>query len=55
MTISAFLTKLLKLFQTQVVGSGFTVSILYETTGANTDAVFTIDAATLQYSTNARR
>jgi hypothetical protein len=42
-------------YEVQTIGSGFTVSILYETTGANTDAVFTIDAATLQYSTNARR
>ena len=42
-------------YEVQTIGSGFTVSILYETTGDNTDAVFTIDAATLQYSTNARR
>src|SRR5210317_365763 len=42
-------------YEVQTIGSGFTVSILYETTGTNTDAVFTIDAATLQYSTNARR
>ena len=42
-------------YEVQTIGSGFTVSILYETTGNNTDAVFTIDAATLQYSTNARR
>jgi hypothetical protein len=39
----------------QTIGSGFTVSILYETIGDTIDAVFTIDAATLQYSTNARR
>ena len=42
-------------YDVQTIGSGFTVSILYETTGANTDAVFTIDAATLQFTTNARR
>jgi len=42
-------------YEVQTIGSGFTVSILYETTGTNTDAVFTIDAATLQYITNARR
>jgi hypothetical protein len=42
-------------YEVQTIGSGFTVSILYETTGTNTDAVFTIDAATLQYTTNARR
>jgi len=43
------------IYDVQTIGSGFTVSILYETTGTNTDAVFTIDAATLQYITNARR
>jgi len=43
------------IYEVQTIGSGFTVSILFETTGANTDAVFTIDAATLQFTTNARR
>ena len=43
------------IYELQTIGSGFTVSILYETIGDTIDAVFTIDAATLQYSTNARR
>lgn len=43
------------IYDVQTIGSCFTVSILYETTGASTDAVFTIDAATLQYTTNSRR
>lgn len=43
------------IYELQTIGSGFTVSILYETIGEDTDAVFTIDAATLQYTTNARR
>jgi len=52
---SLFRVKQKSTYEVQTIGSGFTVSILYETTGTNTDAVFTIDAATLQYSTNARR
>jgi len=52
---SLFGSKQKATYEVQTIGSGFTVSILYETTGTNTDAVFTIDAATLQYSTNARR
>ena len=43
------------IFNVQTQGSGFVVSILYETLGNSTDAVFTIDSATLQYITNARR
>jgi hypothetical protein len=52
---SLFGVKQKAIYDVQTIGSGFTVSILYETTGTNTDAVFTIDAATLQYTTNARR
>jgi len=52
---SLFGTKQKAIFDVQTVGSGFTVSILYETTGLNTDAVFTIDAATLEYGTYGRR
>ena len=43
------------IYDVQTIGSGFTVSLLYETTGTNTDAVFTIDAATLEYTTSGRR
>ena len=52
---SLFGVKQKAIYDVQTIGSGFTVSILYETTGTNTDAVFTIDAATLQFMTNARR
>ncbi len=52
---SSFGSKQKAIYDVQTIGSGFTVSILYETTGTNTDAVFTIDAATLQFTTNARR
>lgn len=52
---SLFGTKQKAIFDVQTIGSGFTVSILYETTGTNTDAVFTIDAATLEFGTNGRR
>jgi len=43
------------IYELQTIGSGFTVSIVYETIGDTIDAVFAIDAATLQYTTNARR
>ena len=52
---SLFGVKQKAIYDVQTIGSGFTVSILYETTGTNTDAVFTVDAATLQFMTNARR
>jgi hypothetical protein len=42
-------------YEVQTVGSGFTVSVIYETDETNVDTTFTIDAATLQYITNARR
>ena len=43
------------IYEVQTIGSGFTVSMLYETTGTNTDAVFSVDAATLEYAVNDRR
>jgi len=43
------------IFEVPTIGSGFTVSILYETTGTSTDAVFTVDAATLEFATYGRR
>ena len=52
---SLFGNKQKAIFDVPTVGSGFTVSILYETTGASTDAVFTIDAATLEFGTYGRR
>lgn len=45
--------KVTKLFLTQTVGSGFNVSILFETNGIT--APFTIDAATLEFSSHDRR
>jgi len=52
---SSFGGKQQSVYEVQTVGSGFTVSIIYETEETNVDTTFTIDAATLQYITNARR
>lgn len=52
---SIFGNKQKSIYEVQTIGSGFTVSMLYETTGEDIDAVFSIDAATLEYSTNDRR
>jgi len=46
-------TKLKKLFQTQVIGSGFTVSLQF--VSDSTDPPFSLDAATLEFSTHDRR
>ena len=46
-------TKLKKLFQTQVIGSGFSVSLQFVSDG--TDPPFSLDAATLEYSNHDRR
>lgn len=46
-------TKLKKLFQTQVIGSGFSVSLQFVSEG--TDPPFSLDAATLEYSNHDRR
>ena len=46
-------TKLKKLFETQVIGSGFSVSLQF--TSESTDPPFSLDAATLEYSTHDRR
>jgi hypothetical protein len=45
--------KLKKLFQTQVIGSGFTVSLQF--ISDSQDPPFSLDAATLEYSTHDRR
>lgn len=45
--------KLVKLFQTQVVGSGFAVSFLFDSSTAA--PAFSLDALTVEYATNARR
>ena len=52
---SSFGGKQQSYYEVQTTGSGFTVSIIYETEETNVDTAFTIDAATLQYITNARR
>ena len=52
---SIFGNKQKAIYEVQTIGSGFTVSMLYETTGENTDAVFSVDAATLEYAINDRR
>jgi hypothetical protein len=46
-------TKLKKVFETQVIGSGFTVSLQFES--SSTDSPFSLDAATLEFSTFDRR
>lgn len=51
--ITRFGTKLLKLFQTQVVGSGFTVSFQFESNDSNPP--YSIDALTVEYGLNDRR
>jgi hypothetical protein len=46
-------SKLKKLFQTQVIGSSFSVSLQFVSSGV--DPPFSLDAATLEYSTHDRR
>lgn len=46
-------TKLKKLFETQLIGSGFFVSLQFTT--KSTNPPFSLDAATLEYSTHDRR
>jgi hypothetical protein len=46
-------TKLLTLFETQLIGSGFTASIQFESD--STDPPFSLDAITLEFGTNTRR
>ena len=46
-------TKLKKVFETQVIGSGFTVSLQFES--SSIDSPFSLDAATLEFSTFDRR
>ena len=51
--ITRFGTKLLKLFQTQVIGSGFTVSFQFESDDQNPP--YSIDALTTEYAINDRK
>lgn len=46
-------TRLKKLFETQLIGSGFFVSLQFTT--ESTNPPFSLDAATLEYSTHDRR
>ena len=50
---TSFGSKLLKLFETQVVGSGNTVS--FQFTSTSTDPPYSIDALTVEYATHDRR
>lgn len=50
---AVFSDKLVTLFETQLIGSGFVVSIQY--TSDSTDPPFSLDAITLEYGTNTRR
>lgn len=52
---SAYGNKARYIYDEPVTGSGFTVSILYETLGQTTDSTFTIDSATIQYGLYGRR
>ena len=48
-----FGSKLLKLFETQVIGSGFSVSFQFESD--STDPPYSLDALTVEYATHDRR
>ena len=50
---AVYSNKLVTLFETQLVGSGFTASIQIESD--STDPPFSLDAITLEYGTNTRR
>ena len=50
---AVFSSKLKTLFETQIIGSGFVVSLQY--TSDSTDPPFSLDAITLEYATNTRR
>jgi len=50
---AVYSSKLVTLFETQLVGSGFTASLRYESD--STDPPFSLDAITLEYGTNTRR
>lgn len=52
---STYGTKQRYIYDEPVTGSGFTVSVLYETTGQTTDSTFTIDATTIQFGLYGRR
>ena len=52
---STFGNKARYIYDEPVTGSGFTVSILYETLGQTTDSTFTIDSASIQYGLYGRR
>ena len=50
---ATFGTKLLTVFETQIIGSGFVVSLQF--TSDSTDPPYSLDAITLEYGTNTRR
>ena len=50
---AVFSSKLKTLFETQIIGSAFVVSLQY--TSDSTDPPFSLDAITLEYTTNTRR
>ena len=50
---AVYSTKLLTLFETQLIGSGFTGSIQFESD--STDPPFSLDAITIEFGTNTRR
>ena len=50
---AVYSSKLKTLFETQIIGSAFVVSLQY--TSDSTDPPFSLDAITLEYATNTRR
>ena len=50
---AVFSSKLQTLFETQIIGTGFVVSLQY--TSDSDDPPFSLDAITLEYATNTRR
>ena len=50
---AVFSGKLLKLFSTQLIGSGFTASFQFQSD--STDPPFSLDAITIEYGINTRR
>jgi hypothetical protein len=50
---AVYSTKLKTLFETQLIGTGFVVSLQF--TSDSADPPFSLDAITLEYGTNTRR
>ena len=51
--VAVFGEKLLKVFESQIIGSGFSVSLQFE--GNSSDPAYSFDAVTLEYASHDRR